>query len=140
MKSLIAIPAALLAYVISVIMLCLFFVWFFDKPANWDYFIPIVTSFMAFVIAEATAEGMSGNHKVAALVGILIGIFWVIVVVADIFGNISDIIHAIISPQNYKPDVGIWDMFLFYFDTILSSKIFATVSAICAFGELKEFK
>lgn len=140
MRSLVAIPAALLAYVISVILLFLFFIWFFDKPANWDYFIPIVTSFVAFVISEVTAEEISGNSKVAALVGVLIGIFWVVLVVADIFGNISDIVHAISDPQNYKADVGIWDMFLFYFDRILSSKIFATVSAICAVGALEEFK
>ncbi len=140
MRSLAAIPAGLLAYVISVIILCSFFIWFFDKPQNWDYFIPIVTSFMAFVIAEATAEEISGNHKVASLVGILIGIFWVVLVVADIFGNVSDFIHAIIGSQDHKTDVGVWDVFLFYFDAILSSKIFATVSAICAAGDLQEFK
>ncbi len=140
MRALLSIPAALCAYVISVIILFLFFIWFFDKPQNWDYFIPIVTSFMAFVIAEATAEEISGNRKAAALVGLLIGIFWVVLVVADIFGIVSDFIHMIIGSQNHKVDVGVWDMFLFYFDTILSSKIFATVSAVCAFGELQEFK
>lgn len=140
MRSLVAIPAGLLAYVISIIIIFMFFIWFFDKPTNWDYFIPIVTSFMAFIIAEFTAEEISGNRKVAALVGILIGGFWVVLVVADIFGNISDFIHVIIGSKEYKNDVGIWDMFLFYFDTILSSKIFATVSAICAAGSLQEFK
>ena len=140
MRALVAIPAALLAYIISVMLLLLVFICFFDKPANWDYFIPIVTSFVAFVIAEVTAEEISGNSQVAALVGVLIGIFWVVLVVADIFGNISDIVHAISDPQNYKADVGVWDMFLFYFNRILSSKIFATVSAICAVGALEEFK
>ena len=140
MRSLAAIPAGLLAYVISVIILCSFFIWFFDKPQNWDYFIPIVTSFVAFVIAEMTAEEISGSHKVAAFVGFLIGSFWVVLVVADIFGNVSDIIHAIIGSQDHKNDVGAWEMFLFYFDRILSSKIFATVSAICASGSIKEIK
>lgn len=140
MRSLVAIPAGLLAYVISVIIFCSFYIWFFDKPQNWDYFIPIVTSFMAFVIAEVTAEEISGNHKAAALVGLLIGIFWVVLVVADIFCNVSDFIHAIIGSQDHKNDVGAWDMFLFYFDSILSSKIFATVSTICAVGSLREFK
>lgn len=140
MRVLLSIPAALLTYVISVILLFLFFVWFFDKPQNWDYFIPIVTSFVAFVIAEVTAAEISGNHKAAALVGLLIGIFWGVLVVADIFGNVSDFIHAIIGSQDHKNDVGAWNVFLFYFDSILSSKIFATVSAICAVGSLEEFK
>lgn len=140
MRSLAAIPAGLLAYMISVIILCSFFIRFFDKPQNWDYFIPIVTSFMAFVIADVTAEEISGNRKTAALVGLLIGIFWVVLVVADIFGNVSDFIHATIGLQDHKTDVGIWDVFLFYFDAILSSKIFATVSAICAVGDLRVLK
>ena len=140
MRSLAAIPAGLLAYVISVIILCSFFIWFFDKPTNWDYFIPIVTSFVAFAIAVGTVEEISGNHKTAALVGLMIGIFWVVLVVADIFGNISDMIHPIMDPKNYKNEVGAMDMFLFYFDRILSSKIFATVSAICAVGSLEEFR
>lgn len=139
MRALLGLATGAIAYIVSVPLIFLFFYWFLDKPEEWPYFIPIVTALMSIGIAAGTAEEVSGSKKTGAVLTVLIGVMWVCFVVADIVGNVSDIIHAIMGHSDTS-EAGAFDLFMIYFDTILSSKIFAVVSGLAAFGEFEEMK
>ena len=131
MRVLLAVPVALIAYILSVVVLLVFFYWFFDKPAEWDYFIPITASLVSIAIAGGTAKDMAKSGKVESMVMGIIALFWIAVVVADIVGFASDIIDTLSGKRVTMDDT---DVFMFYLDHIMSFKIFAVVSCLCAFG------
>lgn len=56
MGKLIAVPLGLVVYVISLTLILIFFMWFFDKPQEWSYLIPILTSLFALGIAMGVAD------------------------------------------------------------------------------------
>lgn len=139
MRAILGLFAGMIAYVVSVLLIFLFFYWFFDKPMEWSYFIPIVTALLSISIASVSAEEVSESKKVGALLTVLIAGMWIIFVVIDVVGDVSDIFHAIIG--QYKSDeIGAFEIFMFSFDKILSSKIFAVISFLVAGGSVEEFR
>ena len=63
MRSLLGIIIGIFVYVIAAFLFLLFFYWFFDKPHEWSYFIPIATAAVSVGIAATTAETISDNKK-----------------------------------------------------------------------------
>ena len=74
---------------------------------------------------------MAKSGKVESMVMGIIALFWIAVVVADIVGFASDIIDTLSGKRVTMDDT---DVFMFYLDHIMSFKIFAVVSCLCAFG------
>lgn len=139
MRALLGLAAGYVVYIVSVPLIFLFFYWFFDKPAEWSYFIPIATAIISIGCASGTAEEVSGGKKAGALLTVLIAGMWVMLVVVDVVGGVSDIWHGLVGHYE-QGEVGVFEIFMFSFDSLLSSKIFAVVSVLVAGGSLEELK
>ena len=139
MRAILGILAGMVVYVISIFLVFLFFVWFFDKPEEWSYFIPIATAIVSIGCATGTADEVSDGKKSGALLTILIAGMWVVFVVVDVVGDVSDILYAIVGSYE-QGEAGAFEIFMFGFDRLLSSKIFAVVSVLVACGSLEELK
>ncbi|WP_019543838.1 hypothetical protein [Selenomonas bovis] len=132
MRAILGVLAGMAAYVVAIILSFLFFIWFFDKPADWPYFIPIATALISISTAVGTADEVSGGKKAGAFLAILIAGMWIVFVVVDVVGDVSDILRA------EHDEAGIFEIFMAGFDTFLSSKIFAVVSFFVAASSLEE--
>lgn len=132
MRAILGVLAGMAAYVVAIILSFLFFIWFFDKPADWPYFIPIATALISISTAVGTADEVSGGKKAGAFLAILIAGMWIVFVVVDVVGDVSDILRA------EHGEVGTFEIFMAGFDKFLSSKIFAVVSFFVAASSLEE--
>ena len=132
MREIVSVPVALACYVISVVLILMFCNWFFDKPREWSYAIPIITSSCSFIIACVVAEDKLSSKTGAKITAVIIAAFWIVFVIADISGGINDIITAL-AGKNPQPDT--LDVLMFYVDVLLNSKIFAVVSCLLAAGQ-----
>lgn len=130
-----AIPAALIGYSITLILSVLFWIWFFDEPWEWDYFIPIVTSFFSLSMANSIAEEIS-SRSTAIVVLFIIAAYWVIVAVTNFVGDVQDIYSFILNEKRFE------DVFFNYelTDIFLNPKIFAVTSVMAAMGQLDDKK
>lgn len=129
MLDIIIVPVSLLCYVISVVVTLIFCNWFFDRPEEWPYLIPFITSFISFGMACGLAEEKFSSKSGAKITAFLIAVFWIIFVVADIAGAVDDVISVLAGKY---PDHDALDVIMFYVDVLLNSKIFAVVSGFMA--------
>lgn len=127
------IPAALAGYAITVILSVLFWVWFFDKPWEWDYFIPIVTSVVSMSVAMGIAETFS-SKTTSKVVLFIIAAYWVIFAVANFIGDVQDIFSFILHEKNFEEVFFSYDLV----DIFLSPNILAVTSVMMAMGHLEE--
>ncbi|MBR1421245.1 MAG: hypothetical protein IJ575_09380 [Selenomonadaceae bacterium] len=125
----IAIPIGLVIYVISFALASIFLYWFFDRPQDWSYVIPILTSFTSLIIACETIRGKFGNISATITAWIVAG-FWIFMVAADIFGFMNDI-AGVIQGTYQEEDPGFVDIV----NALLNTKIYAVTSALLAFGD-----
>ena len=137
MRAILGVLAGMAAYVVAIILSFLFFIWFFDKPAEWPYFIPIATALISISTAVGTADEVSGGKKAGAFLAILIAGMWIVFVVVDVVGDVSDILRAIAGRYEHG-EVGAFEIFMASFDALLSSKIFAVISFLVAASSLEE--
>lgn len=129
MRDIISIPVALVGYFISVVVILLFCNWFFDKPQDWPYLIPIINSSFSLGIAYFIANDLFNSRGGAKATVLLIAIFWVVFVIVDITGNIREIVDIFSGNHPQKDHI---DFIMFCIDVLLNSKIFAAVSALFA--------
>ena len=129
MRDVISVPVALLCYVFFVVVISIFCNWFFDRPEEWPYLIPFITSFFSFGMACGLAEDKFSSKSGAKVTAFLIAAFWVIFVVADIAGAVDDVISVLVGKYTGPSDL---DVIMFYVDILLNSKIFAVVSCLTA--------
>ena len=134
MREIISVPVALVCYVIFVVLILAFCNWFFDKPGDWPYVIPIVTSSFSLGGACVIAEEKLSSKSGAKITAMIVAAFWILFVIVDITGNINDVITAL-AGENPKPDT--LDVIMFYVDVLLNAKIFAVVSCLLAAGQTK---
>jgi len=127
-RELIAVPIGLVLYVILVAVIFTFCLWFFDKPQDWPYLIPIITAFISLSIACDAAKNISSINGAKILGGIVV-VFWIIFVVVDFAGTIQDIISALFGRSNTHDSM---DVIMFYVDAALNAKIFAVTSIFAA--------
>lgn len=131
MRATIGVPIALVCYVIFVALIFGFCNWSFERPADWSYGIPIITSLFSFSGACAIAEKFSGTAG-AKITAMIVAAFWILFVIVDISGSINDII-TVLAGENLQPDV--MDIIMEIVDGLLNAKIFAVVSCILALGQ-----
>lgn len=133
MRELIAVPIAIVCYVIFVALIFGFCNWSFERPADWSYGIPIITSLFSLGGACAVAEKLSGTAG-AKITTMIIATFWILLVIADIAGSINDLI-TVLAGENLEPDL-LGDI-ISLLDGLLNAKIFAVVSCLLAAGQTK---
>ena len=132
MREVVSVPVALVCYVIFVVLILAFCNWFFDRPAEWPYLIPIVTSSFSLAVACGIAEEKLNSKAGAKITALLVAAFWILFVIADISGTVNDFI-AVLAGEDIETDV--LDVIMFYVDVLLNSKIFAVVSCLLAAGQ-----
>lgn len=132
MRDFISVPIALACYIISVAIILALCNWFFDKPSEWSYAIPIITSSCSLAIACGVAEEKLSSKTGAKIASVIIAAFWILFVIVDISGGINDII-TVLAGKNPEPDT--LDVIMFYIDVLLNSKIFAVVSCLFTIGQ-----
>jgi len=137
LREVISVPVALVSYIIFVVLILAFCNWFFDRPGDWPYLIPIITSSFALGGACNIAEEKMSSKAGAKITAIIIAAFWIIFVIADITGNVQDII-SVLAGKNPQPDT--LEIIMFYVDVLLNSKIFAVVSCLLAAGQINDYK
>ena len=133
MRSIVLVPLGLVVYVISVVLIFAFWCWFFDKPQEWTWFIPITTASFSLAIPCGFLEENFHSPVSAALVTIIVASFWVLFVIVDIGGSIADLVLGNTSVDNI-------DILMLYIDTLLNSKIFAFISVCLAGGTYTNLK
>lgn len=129
----ILVPIGLVIYCLLVILIFGFWCWFFDKPQEWDWFIPITTSMMSLGGTNGFLEEKFKSPTSGVIVAGLVVAFWVIFVFVDIFGTVSSFVTGDFRMDNV-------DVLMFYLDKLLNSKIFAVVSAIIFLGIWDDYK
>lgn len=132
LDKIITVPILLVCYVISVIVIFALCNWWFDRPENWPYVIPIITSLFSIGIVAGIAEEKLSDKAAAKIAIMIIAAFWVLVVIADVTGTIGDIVNAV-SGKDPEPDA--LDIFVTLLDGLLNAKIFAVVSCLMAASE-----
>ena len=133
MRDVISVPIALLCYVVAVAIILALCNWFFEKPSEWSYVIPIITSTFSFALAYVVAEEKFSSKAGAKITAVIIAAFWIIFVVVDISGSIDNLIR-VLAGKNIEPDA--LDVIMMYVDVLLNSKIFAVVSCLLAAGQV----
>ncbi len=128
MRELIAIPIGLVIYVILVAVIFSFCLWFFDKPHEWPYLIPILTAFISLSFACDVARNISSQNG-AAILGAIVVAFWIIFIIVDFAGTIQNFIAALFGQSTSYDSL---DALMFYIDAALNAKIFAVISIIAA--------
>ena len=131
-RDVVAVPVALVCYVIAVVLISLFCQWFFDRPEDWPYLIPIITAGFSMAAAVGVAEEKFDSKPSAKVVAIIIAAFWVVFVIVDVAGGIQDLINFLAGKD---PDPDALDVIMLYVDVLLNSKIFAVVSCLLAAGQ-----
>ena len=133
MGKIIAVPIGLVAYVISLVLFLIFFLWFFDKPNEWSIVIPTLTSLFALSIAMAAAE-TNGGKGTGRTVAFIVAFFWAAFVVIDLLSGASDIIQ-IITGRGFFDLNDDTSVLMTLIDGAWSSKVCAVVSFIMASGD-----
>lgn len=131
LRTIIGVPIALVCYIIFVALIFGFCNWSFEKPADWSYGIPIITSLFSLGGACAIAEKFSSTAG-AKITAMIIATFWILLVIVDIGGSINDVI-TVLTGGNLEPDL-VGDI-ISLLDGLLNAKIFAVVSCILALGQ-----
>lgn len=134
MRTAVSVPIALVCYVFFVILFLMLCNWFFDRPADWPYIIPIIVSSFSLAGACVIAEEKLSSKSGAKITAMIVATFWILFVIVDITGNINDVI-TVIAGKNPSPDA--LDVIMFYVDVLLNAKIFAVVSCLLAAGQTK---
>ena len=134
MRAVASVPIALVCYVFFVVLFLVLCNWFFDRPADWPYVIPIIVSSFSLAGACAVAEEKLSSKAGAKITAMIVAAFWILFVIVDLTGNLNDIV-TILAGKNPKPDT--LDVIMFYVDVLLNSKIFAVVSCLLAAGQSK---
>ena len=134
MRAVASVPIALVCYVFFVALFLVLCNWFFDRPADWPYVIPIIVSSFSLAGACAVAEEKLSSKAGAKITAMIVAAFWILFVIVDLTGNLNDIV-TILAGKNPKPDT--LDVIMFYVDVLLNSKIFAVVSCLLAAGQSK---
>lgn len=134
MRTAVSVPIALVCYILFVILFLVLCNWFFDRPAEWPYVIPIIVSSFSLGGACVVAEEKLSSKSGAKITAMIVVAFWILFVIVDITGNINDVI-TVLAGKNPSPDT--LDIIMFYVDVLLNAKIFAVVSCLLAAGQSK---
>lgn len=135
LREIVSVPVALVSYVIFVALILVFCNWFFDKPSDYPYLIPIITSSFSIGLACMVAEEKLNSKAGAKITAIIIAAFWIIFVIVDLSGSVKDIIDAL-TGKELQPDA--LDIIMMYVDILLNSKIFAVISCLFAAGQFND--
>jgi len=134
LRTAVSVPIALVCYILFVILFLVLCNWFFDRPAEWPYVIPIIVSSFSLGGACVVAEEKLSSKSGAKIAAMIVAAFWILFVIVDITGNINDVI-TVLAGKNPSPDT--LDIIMFYVDVLLNAKIFAVVSCLLAAGQSK---
>lgn len=134
MRTAVSVPIVLVCYILFVILFLVLCNWFFDRPAEWPYVIPIIVSSFSLGGACVVAEEKLSSKSGAKITAMIVAAFWILFVIVDITGNINDVI-TVLAGKNPSPDT--LDIIMFYVDVLLNAKIFAVVSCLLAAGQSK---
>ena len=129
MRAAAVVPVALVCYVFFVVLFLVLCNWFFDRPADWPYLIPIIISSFSLGGACMVAEEKFSSKAGAKITAMIVAAFWILFVIVDITGNLQDLV-MVLAGKNPRPDT--LDVIMFYVDVLLNSKIFAVVSCLLA--------
>ena len=123
----------LVIYLLFVALILAFCMWFFDKPHEWPYAIPIIISFFSLAITCGILDNFAKG--LGTVVAFIVAALWIAFIVIDVKGDIQDIIGFFQGEMQTMDEM---DMIMMYVDGVLNAKIFAVVSGIFAFGSSKE--
>ena len=132
MREAVGIPAGLLSYFMSMIVLLLIFGFFLPNPREWSYLITIATTFIAFKISCAAAISFSTETGVK-VVAFMLAAFWLVSLGVDVFNLAAQVIDVLsASKDSAKSMANFKDMA----EAVWNTKICAVVTAILAVGKL----
>ena len=128
MREAVGIPAGLLSYAASTILLLIIFQFIFPNPRDWSYFITIATAFIAFKLTCAAVINFSSETGVK-VVAVMIAVFWVVSLGVDVFALAGQVIDTLsVSQGSARSLAGFKELA----ETVWNSKICAVVTAILA--------
>ena len=132
MREAVGIPAGLLSYAASTILLLIIFQFIFPNPRDWSNFITIATAFIAFKLTCAAVINFSSETGVK-VVAVMIAVFWVVSLGVDVFALAGQVIDTLsVSQGSARSLAGFKELA----ETVWNSGVCAVVTAILAAGTL----
>lgn len=133
MRETVGIPAGILVYFISTVILLIAVQIFFAEPQEWAMYITASISLISFEITCAAVENFSNSDGVK-IVGVMIAFFWLVSLGVDVFGGLEDVMKFFGGGQE---TTGL-ESFKKLTEAVWSSKICAGVSVILALWTLSK--
>ena len=94
MREAVGIPAGLLSYALSAVVLLVMFQLILPNPREWSYFITIATAIIAFKITCAAVINFSSETGVK-VVALMIAVFWIMSLGFDVFDVAAKVIDVL---------------------------------------------
>ena len=91
MREAVGIPAGILVYSMSVVLLLILVPVAFANPADWPMLITTLTAVVSFQITCAAVKNFS-NLDGVKVVGIIIAMFWMLSLGLDMFSGLEDLL------------------------------------------------
>lgn len=132
MREAVGIPAGLLVYTFSTIVLLLFFKSIFPIPRDWSYFITITTAVISFKLTCAAIMNFS-NETCVKIVGVMIAIFWVISLGFDLFEFVSATIDILSASKDSAKSLGNFKELI---EVVWNSRVCTGVTVVLALWTL----
>lgn len=133
MRETVGIPAGILVYFISTIMLLIAVQIFFVEPQEWAMYITASISLISFEITCAAVENFSNSDGVK-IVGVMIAFFWLISLGVDVFGGLEDVMKFLGGGQESQGLKSFKELA----EAVWNSKICTGVSVILALWTLSK--
>lgn len=132
MREAVGIPAGLLSYAASTILLLIIFQFLIPNPRDWSNFITITTAFIAFKLTCAAVINFSSETGVK-VVAVMIAVFWLLSLGVDVFAFAGKVIDTLSASQGSARSLA---GFKELAETVWNSGVCAIVTAILAAGTL----
>lgn len=132
MREAVGIPAGLLSYALSAVVLLVMFQFILPNPREWSYFITIATAIIAFKVSCAAAINFSTETGVK-IVAFMLAVFWLISLGVDVFDIAAKTIDVLSASKDSAQSLaGFKDLA----EAVWNSTACAIVTVILAIGKL----
>ena len=133
MRETVAIPAGILIYFMSVILLLIFIQLTFANPADWSTFITVLIAIISFKLTCALVKNFT-NEEGVKVVGVMISSFWLLSLGIDFFSDIENFLKFLGGGQESKTV----EEFQGFVESVWNAKLYAIISVLLAMWTLNK--
>lgn len=133
MRETVGIPAGIIVYFLSVIILLILIQASFTNPADWPTLITILTAIVSFRVTCSIVKNFT-NEEGIKVVAVMIAAFWMISLGVDVFSSVEDFLKFLGGGQESK----VVEQFQALVESVWNAKLYATISVLLAMWTLNK--